>query len=78
MPYNSLPLQPVKRDPPGQEGLPTGLPVNIANGAINIDMGRMASGVAAGLQNPATQVLYFFFREGEDIGLSIALVPKVL
>ncbi len=56
MPYNSLPLQPVKRDPPGQEGLPTGLPVNIANGAINIDMGRMASGVAAGLQNPNAQV----------------------
>jgi hypothetical protein len=33
--------------------MPTGLPVNIVNGAINIDMGRMASGVAAGLQAPA-------------------------
>ena len=68
MPYNSLPLQPVKRDPPGQEGLPTGLPVNIANGAINIDMGRMASGVAAGLQNPATQVLYFFSGRERTLG----------
>lgn len=68
MPYHSLPLQAVKRDPPGQEGMPTGLPVNIVNGAINIDMGRMASGVAAGLQAPAAsaaqpQVKVFLYEK---------------
>ena len=49
LPYAQLPLQPVKRDPVNsQEGMPTGLPLNIANGAINIDVGRMASGVLHG------------------------------
>ena len=50
IPYCQLPLHPVKRDPPQQEGQ-TVLPVNIANGSINFDMRQMASGVTSGLNN---------------------------
>ena len=55
IPYCQLPLQPVKRDPPQQEGQPV-LPVNIANGSINFDMRQMASGVTAGLNNQTSNL----------------------
>ena len=48
MPYCQQALVPlVKRDKEQGEGQPP-LPVNIANGSINFDMGRMASGVMPG------------------------------
>ena len=43
VPYSQLPLQPlVRRDPsaPGEAG---GVPVNIANGSINVDIGKMGA-----------------------------------
>ena len=50
MPYNDIPLQPLqtpkKADEAGPDGLPQVLPVNIANGSINISMGKMAQGLS--------------------------------
>lgn len=51
VPYSQLPLQLlVRKDPQGQGDNPQlGLPVNIANGSINVDITKMASGMAGGM-----------------------------
>ena len=51
VPYSQLPLQLlVRKDPAGAaEGGQMGLPVNIANGSINVDITKMASGMAGGM-----------------------------
>ena len=51
IPYSQLPLQLlVRKDPQGQgEAAQMGLPVNIANGSINVDITKMASGMAGGM-----------------------------
>ena len=50
VPYNEIPLQPLqtpkKSDEVGPDGMPQILPVNIANGSINISMGKMAQGLS--------------------------------
>jgi len=49
IPYSQMPLQPlVRRDPQGPNENPqnVSLPVNIANGSINVDISKMASGMA--------------------------------
>ena len=51
VPYSQLPLQLlVRKDPAGGgDGSQMGLPVNIANGSINVDITKMASGMAGGM-----------------------------
>ena len=51
VPYSQLPLQLlVRKDPAGgADGAQMGLPVNIANGSINVDITKMASGMAGGM-----------------------------
>ena len=51
IPYSQLPLQLlVRKDQQGQgENQQMGLPVNIANGSINVDITKMASGMAGGM-----------------------------
>jgi len=49
VPYGQLPLQPlVRRDPPATAGDAQQLPVNIANGTINVDIGKMGAMAAGG------------------------------
>ena len=51
VPYSQLPLQLlVRKDQAGGgDGSQMGLPVNIANGSINVDITKMASGMAGGM-----------------------------
>ena len=49
VPYGQLPLQPlVRRDPPVAAGDAQQLPVNIANGTINVDIGKMGAMATGG------------------------------
>jgi hypothetical protein len=64
VPYGQLPLQLlIKRDLRDPNETTTGLPVNIVNGSINFDVGKMmmAGGMAAGLQVINTKGFFFFF-----------------
>lgn len=50
MPYSQLPLELVRKDQQGQgDAAQMGLPVNIVNGSINVDMAKMASGMAGNM-----------------------------
>ena len=53
--YNEIPLQPLQKPKKNAEGesVDAILPVNIANGSINISMGKMASGLTSQAANLA-------------------------
>ena len=57
VPYSQLPLQLlVRKDQQGPgDASQMGLPVNIANGSINVDISKMASGMLSGEQNMGGQ-----------------------
>jgi hypothetical protein len=65
VPYGQLPLQLlIKRDLRDPNETSTGLPVNIVNGSINFDVGKMmmAGGMAAGLQVKNAGGFFNFFH----------------
>ena len=57
MPYIQHPLQPLQRQAQATAEDQNGLPVNIANGSININVGKMASGMASGANMPGMPVI---------------------
>lgn len=52
-PYNDIPLQPLQVPKKEESLTEAGIPVNIANGSINISMSKMASGITSQAANLA-------------------------